>query len=77
MIWPFRKRLQYAREDYTEQDVEQIDEKLREVEEKLAETRVKTAPEIARAVAGAKRVYRKVDQFTEEYARAFGRTNHG
>jgi phage terminase Nu1 subunit (DNA packaging protein) len=72
--WPFGKCV-------TQEDKEEIENghklkdaeiRLKEANRKLAQTKAK-APEIARAAASARRVNYKVDKFTEEIGRAFGR----
>lgn len=57
-------------------DLHQANEKLKKAEEKLADTKAK-APEIAKAVASARRVHYKVDLFTKEISQSFGRLHRG
>jgi len=56
--------------------VEQVEEDIKEAEKKLQEDKSKL-PDLERAVASARRVHYRVDKFTEEYTRAFGRVNNG
>jgi hypothetical protein len=80
MIWPFRKRVEEGEQTNALEKAEEKDaaatEKLEEVKNKLADDRAK-AKDIAKAVASAKRIQHKVDQFTEEISESFGRLNHG
>lgn len=61
---------------HDEDNLKKADEDLRIVEEKLEEDKAKV-PELARAVASARRTRYRVDQFTQEIASSFGRVNHG
>lgn len=57
-------------------DIDKADEVLETAKKKLEETKAKT-PEIAKAVASARRVHYRVDNFTEEIKHSFGRIDHG
>ncbi len=80
MIWPFRKKLEESEQTDALKQAEEKDavatEKLEEVKNKLEEDKAK-ARDIAKAVAAARRIHYKVDQFTEEISESFGRLNHG
>jgi phage terminase Nu1 subunit (DNA packaging protein) len=76
MNWnPFRKRVTAEVKPDGNHNKE-LEQELKTVEEKLAADQAKTK-DLAKATASARRVHYRVDQFTEEYSRSFGRTNHG
>lgn len=83
MMWRFFSKGRQHEEQSDTEDLREINEeleaaeaKLEESQAKLEETRAKS-PELARAVASARRVHYKVDKFTKEIERSFGRLNHG
>jgi septal ring factor EnvC (AmiA/AmiB activator) len=59
-----------------EKAIRKADESLRDLESKIAEDKEKS-PELARAVASARRVEYRVHKFTQEISDSFGRLNHG
>jgi len=74
--WPFGKKSCTEIEAEQDENFDLAELRLKAAERKLAQTRAKSK-EIAKAAASARRVSYKVDRYTEEIGRSFGRVNHG
>jgi len=63
-------------EEIQRPELERADQDLEELRHKITEEQAKM-PELARAVASARRVQYRVNRFTEEIDQSFRRLNHG
>lgn len=77
--WEFFTKRSTTSREHVENNVEEIkkaEDNLRDLESKIADDKIKS-PELARAVASARRVEYRVHKFTQEISDSFGRLNHG
>lgn len=77
--WKFLTKKSTAPQEHVENGADVLkkaEQNLQDIDAKIAEDRNKT-PEIAEAVASARRVQNRVHKFTQEISDSFGRLNHG
>lgn len=76
MWWRKKRKRNIDTDNHVRAQVVQAERDLNIVKQKLEHDRSK-AKDLARAVASARRVSYKVDLFTEEISKSFGKVNHG